>query len=199
MEKNQELLIAGPGSPISLKKFLLQHQNSSPITFLIDGSGCGIAKDDKGCFYITPEDCTQQALYYAKNVFDGRRIPAYLFRYIGYMMFNDETYSTDQDVANAFLNGKLTEESEEYLRIKNFLTYIEHNTERLQVLGLIQLIGGTLNMARKLKKGINVYIDRPETALYPERQSRFVNMFMKLRDEYGYKELVQPTHDVDGD
>jgi len=198
MSQKEDLSIAGSGSPISLKKFLLKHPDAKPLTVLVDGTGLGIAKDDSGTIYITREDCAQQALYYCKEVFDGVRVPAYLFRYLNYMMFDDERWNDDKQVAQAFIDGTVNDQSEEYLRVKNFLTYAEHNPEGLQVIGLIQLIGGSLNMARKRNSGIRIYLEHPETALHPKRQSRFISLFYKLQKDYGYEE-VQPAHDVDGD
>ena len=188
---SEDLSVAGPYSPVSLKKFLYHHPTSRPLTVLIDGTGLGIVKDEEGMLYITPEDCSQQALHYCKTIFDGKRVPAYLYRYLHYMFINNAyhpKYNSDQDVANAFINKELTEESEEYIQIRNMITYAEHNTELLQVIGLIQLIGGSLNMARKSNSGLRLYLDRPETALHPKRQSSFMSMFEMLRKDYGWKE-----------
>lgn len=202
----EDLSIAGPGSPVSLKKFFLHHSSGlKDITVLVDGTGCGIAKD-ADCIYITPEECSTQALYYSKKLFDGKRVPAYLYRYIQYMMFDEKGYGamkypTDQDLVKALEEGSLNAESEEYKQIVNFIQYCEYNTEAQQVIGLIQLIGGTLNSLRKRainmrdpnQASVRIYIDRPETALHPKRQSRFMSLFHKLKDEYGYKETTEPT------
>ena len=198
MDKN-DLSVAGPGSPVSLKKFIAQNPGLPELTVLIDGSGLGIAKDEEGMVYITPEECKTQTLHYVKNIFDGRRIPAYLFRYINYIM-NDSyemKYPTDQTVVDAFNNGTLTEDHEDYVFVKNFITYAEHNTEALQLIGFIQLVGGTLNMARKMGTGIRMYIEQPETGLHPKRESGVMSMFSKLVEEYGYKEAPSaPEADV---
>jgi hypothetical protein len=167
---------------------------------LVDNTGSGIAKDEEGMVYITPEECKTQTLHYVKNVFDGRRVPAYLFRYINYIMFDEKMkWATDQDVAQAFISKQLTEESEEYVRVRNFLTYAEHNTEALQLIGFIQLVAGTLNIARKQGTGVRLFIEHPETGLHPKRERFIMSLLKKLSEEYGYKELVQPEHDLDGD
>lgn len=198
MEKD-DLSVAGPGSPVSLKKFVAKHPELGELTVLVDNSGLGMAKDEEAMVYITPEECKTQTLHYVKNIFDGRRVPAYLFRYISFMMFDEEwKWKNDQELAAAFINKELTEQSEEYVRVKNFIAYAEHNTEALQLIGLIQLIGGTLNVAKKNKSGVRMFIEQPETGLHPKRERLVISMFKKLSEEYGYEE-VQPAHDVDGD
>ena len=200
MEKNENLLVAGTGSPVSLKKFIANTPDLGELTVLVDNTGLGIAKDEEGMVYITPEECKTQTLHYVKNVFDGRRVPAYLFRYINYIMFDEKMkWATDQDVAQAFISKQLTEESEEYVRVRNFLTYAEHNTEALQLIGFIQLVAGTLNIARKQGTGVRLFIEHPETGLHPKRERFIMSLLKKLSEEYGYKELVQPEHDLDGD
>lgn len=186
---SNDLSVNGPGSPVSLKKFLLSHETNKELTVLIDGTGSGIAHDDEGCLYITPEECKTQALHYSKNVFNGRQIPAYLYRYLGYMMIDGmKEYNSDQELAEAFQNGDITEESDDYKYLLNLITYCEHNSEAQQVIGLIQLIAGSLNIARKADSGLRLYIDRPETALHPKRQAKAMSLFMKLKSEYGWED-----------
>lgn len=199
MEKD-DLSVAGPGSPVSLKKFIASSPGLPELTVLIDGTGMGIAKDEEGMVYITPDECKTQTLHYVKNIFNGRNVPGYLFRYINYMMKDDRDmrYPTDDKVMEGFLSGSLTEQHEDYVFVKNFITYAEHNTEALQLIGFVQLVGGTLNMARKMQSGVRMYLEQPETGLHPKREARLMSLFHKLTEEYGYKE-VQPAHDVDGD
>jgi len=195
---SNDLSVNGPGSPVSFKKFLLQTQDKlRELTVLIDGTGSGIAHDDEGTFYIRPEDCSEQAIYYSKNGFDGIRISAYLYRYLGYMMIDGmKEYKSDQELAEDFENGTITKESDDYKYLCNLITYCSQNPETQQVIGLIQLIGGSLNIARKAKSGLRLYIDRPETALHPKRQSKFMSLFMKLKAEYGWEEQSESEGDT---
>lgn len=195
---SNDLSVNGPGSPVSFKKFLLQTQDKlRELTVLIDGTGSGIAHDDEGTLYIRPEDCSKQAIYYSKNGFDGVRIPAYLYRHLGYMMIDGmKEYKTDQELVEDFENGKITKESDDYKYLCNLITYCEQNPEVQQVIGLIQLISGSLNIARKAKSGLRLYIDRPETALHPERQVKAMNLLMKLKEEYGWKNKPESESDT---
>jgi len=189
----EDLSISGPGSPVSLKKFLHKNPDVKPITLIVDGSGCGITHDEENMLYVTPEECSKQSIYYSKSLFNGEQISAYLYRYISFLMLekgNDMKYKTDQELAQAFYDEKITRTSEDYIYIRNFITYCENNSEAQQVIGLIQIIAGSLNIARKEKKGIRLYLDRPETALHPSRQSRFMSALMMLRTEYGFEEEV---------
>jgi len=200
MNKEDDLSVAGPGSPVSLKKFLLRHQTAKPMTVLLDQTGTGIAHDDEGTIYITPEECSTQALYYSEHMFNGVNVPAYLYRYITYMMMEGEKeYMNDQELAEDFKNGTITAESDSYKQVVNLIKYCKDNPEMQQVMGLIQLIGGSLNIARKADAGIRLYLDRPETSMHPKRQARFMSCLMKLQKEYGFEEEDQKEEKEDDD
>jgi len=184
----EDLSIDGPGSPISLKKFLENNGSAKPFTLLVDGTGFGIAKDDEECIYITPEGCSQQAFYYKEKKFDNRTIPAYLYRYLSYMFIDDaKWYESDQELVEDFNKGLITENSDNYKTVLSLIKWCEQNKESAQVIGLIQLIGGSLNIARKEGCGIKLYIEHPETSLHPKRQAKFVSMLTKIQEEYGLK------------
>ena len=182
-----DINIDGPGSPISIK-IVLEQIEPRQFTILVDGSGCGIAQDDESLIYITPSECSSQALYYSKSVFDGKRIPAYLYRYLGYMFGIGKDYQTDEELVKDFSDGVLTEESVDYKQILNLIKYCENDDEAKQVIGLIQLVGGALNIAKKQQKYIRLYIDKPETSLHPNKQSKIPTLLMRLRDRYGFDE-----------
>lgn len=183
--KNIDLTIAGPGSPISLQKILDTQNISKPFSLFIDGTGQGIAHDAKEFLYITPEECSKQSIWYSKNMFDGKHISQHLWRWISFMML-DKEYQKPEDFIKEVTSGKITETNEDYVFIKNFIAYCEHNPEAQQVIGLIQLLAGTLTDAKKNNKSIKIYIDRPETSMHPKRQQRFMSMFYKMEKEYGF-------------
>lgn len=188
MKETEDLSIAGPGSPISLKKFLITAPIPKPLSVLVDGTGSGIAHDDENTIYITPQECSQQAIYYVENKFNGKSVPAYLYRYLAYMFLDQELISSDIECGLQFKEGKITEESPDYIQIRNLITYVKSNPEAQQVIGLIQLISGILNISRKENKGVRLYIQNPETSLHPKRCSRFISMLVKIRKEYGGEE-----------
>lgn len=185
---SDDLSVAGPGSPVSLHKFIkTQGGTLQKLTVLVDGTGLGIHKDEENCVYITPEECRKQSVYFLKEKFDGERIPAYLYRYISMMFLeNAPKYETDQDLVEAFNSGKIDEDHPDYKYILNLVRWCESNDEAAQVIGMIQLIAGSLRIATKNKAGIRLYIERPETALHPKRCSRSVSMIIALDKEYGY-------------
>ncbi len=189
----------GPYSPISLHKTLKKLESEgrlNKITLFVDGTGFGIKKDADSCIYVTPEECSIQSKYYSNTLFDGKRVPAYLYRHLHYMFVLESSgikrvYETDQDVVNAFNSGKITEESNEYKQIVGLIKSCEHNSEAQQVIGLIQLITGGLSMCKRLDRenkekshSIRFYIDKPETSLHPSRQSRFMRLLMSILKEY---------------
>lgn len=181
----QDILTDGPGSPVSIKK-VMEQVELRDFNLFVDGSGSGIAKDDDTLIYITPEECSHQALYYSKTLFDGKRIPAYLYRYLGFMFEIGKDYQTDQELVRDFQEGVITEESIEYKQILNLIKYCEHNDEAKQIIGLIQLVGGALNIARKQQMGVRLYIDKPETSLHPNKQSKIPTLLIRLKDNYGF-------------
>ena len=190
----EDLSIDGPGSPVSLVKFFRNAQIDKPLTLIVDGTGCGIAHDAEDVVYVTPAECSTQAKYYCSTLFNGKNIPAYLYRHLGQLMFDwgyEYKYETDQALAAAFESGELSAESDDYKQICNWFKYIDSNDEVRQIVGLIQLIAGSLNAARKQESGLRLYIDKPETSLHPKRQAGVISTILRLKDEYGYDEEQQ--------
>jgi hypothetical protein len=183
-----DLTVNGKGSPISLQKFLeLKEQTLTKYNLLIDGSGFGIEKDSKECIYITPESRKEQSDYY-NNIFDGKKVPAYLYRYLHFMFVSENRtfkYNTDKDVVNEMISGRINEQSIEYKTIINLIKYSKSNLESEQVIGMIMSLAGILSASKKQGKGIKVYISHPEYGLHPSRQSMFVDLLMKIQNEYG--------------
>jgi hypothetical protein len=193
---NQDLRIGGDGSPISLKKVLdTPEMATRELTVLIDGTGCGIAKDAEDVLYVTPEACKMQAMYYCKEMFDGKQIPAYIFRHIMFLwydrMFSDDKIMIEELEKEAALKTDEIEAGDgisglpEYKSILGMLQFIDYNEELQQCLGLIQLLCGSLSVARKENKGIRIYLDKPETNLHPKRQAAIMTVINKIREEYG--------------
>lgn len=187
----EDLSVGGPNTPISLDKFIKSTEHKlRAFTVLVDGTGMGIHKDSNECVYVTPETCYAQANYYREEKFDGKRIPAYLYRYLNYM-FNDDApfYESDQFLLDLYNGGEITEESEDYQRILGLVKWCESNKEAAQVIGMIQIISGSLRIATQEKCGIRLYLEHPEHALHPKRQSRCMSMIVKLNKEYGMTDL----------
>ena len=181
-----DLSVAGPGSPVSLEKFRKTLDPGQPKDFmvLIDSEGIGFEHDDKSLSYITTEECSTQALYYSKEVFDGRRIPMYLYRYLAYMFLDQELVKTDLEMAEKFKDGTITEDSPDYIYIRNLITYCEKNVESKQLIGLIQLFAGSLNMAFKEKKPVKIFLEHPDSFMHPRRTARLMSMFHKIQNQY---------------
>ena len=186
-----DLSVAGPGSPVSLRKFLDNHgEGLKPLSVLVDGTGTGIMKDEDSVIYITAQDCAEQALYYSKNIFNGVNIPEYLYRYLAFMML-DRKYQTKEELIQDMKDGKITAESDDYKHILNLIKYCEGSAESKQIIGLIQLLAGIMNEAKNAKVNIRIYLEHPETHLHPKRCSRFMSMFHHLNEEYGFADLEQ--------
>jgi hypothetical protein len=195
-DKGDDITINGPGSPISIKKLSDLGNFTRKFTILVDGSHQGFIKDDPSMFVVSPEMCAEQAIYYSKIMFNGRDIPSYLYRYMHYMFIDDTRknkellYPTDKDLITAYELGEIDESSKDYQTILNLIKYCEHNAEAKQIIGFIQIVAGVLNSARKQKKGIRIFLERPETALHPKRQSAMMNLMMMLEKEFYPDEQV---------
>jgi hypothetical protein len=188
---SEDLSIAGPGSPVSLKKFILQDQgNEQGLRVLIDNDHIGIAQDDPSTVYLTVQARKEQWSYFMTQ-FDGERIPAYLYRYLHAMFGTANSasmkYSSDLELKRVFETGELTRESEEYIQILNLIKFSEYNPQTQQLIGMIQLVAGTLNLAKKSRKPIRLFIEHPETHLHPKTTARFMWMFDQLRKEYEFR------------
>lgn len=155
------------GAPISLRK-VSRHTESTEIKVLVDGSGSGFVNDDPTLANITIVEREFQATYFLSL---GLPLPAYLKKYIEFM------FSDDGSPCNAEAMYK----------------YAATNAELKQIIGMCQLVGGALNMARKADKGIRLFIEQPEAYQHPKRQSRMMSLLMMLKEDYGAKPAAGTT------
>jgi len=187
-EKSSDLSINGPGSPVSIKKFndsRPKEEDRSRMPVLID-DGIGIAHDDPDYTYITPEECSAQAVYFLKNGFNPDGLPAYLYRYLAYVFQKDKQFDTNQEYADAMNNGTLDKNSDEYKEIINKVKYLESNQEAKHIIGFIQLFAGCLNQAKKMNKPAKLFIQEPETNLHPKRAAMLMSLIEMIKKEYEF-------------
>jgi hypothetical protein len=185
---SHDMSIDGPGSPISIKKFLAsdRYNPSDHPCVLIDNSSIGFAHDDPNTIYMTTEDIQHQANWYRQNVFDGKLVPAYLYRYLHFMYIDgDMKYKTNGDLVAAFNNKEITADSPDFKQIINLIKYCDSNTEAAQLIGFITLFAGTIQDAKKHNKPIRLFLKSPDNNLHPQRAVRWMSMFYKLKKEYG--------------
>lgn len=183
---SQDLSVDGPYSPVSLRKVIDTIPESNEFTVIIPDN-VGIDIDNAETINITIEERVIQSHYFIDEVFpELPRIPAYLYRYIHYMMEDDYKmkYPTDKDYIEALDNGTLKISDDEYQKIYGFIKWGKSNTEATHLIGLVQLVAGTLKMASKAKKFCKFFIELPETGFHPKRQSRIMSLLHKLKDEY---------------
>jgi hypothetical protein len=148
------------GAPISIKK-VVEHQEKTgenkTLTLLIDGSGTGFAADDPSLFDVSIAARIQQAEYFIGL---NLPLPNYLRKYLE-MMFPDDNIDAKYKFAST-------------------------SPEVMQVIGLVQLLAGGLNMARKQGQYMRFYIEEPEARLHPSRQAQVMNVILELQKEYGF-------------
>lgn len=147
---------------VSLRKALKDptvKASKGPFTVLVgDVAIRNNAKDQ--VMEVSPKDRRTQALYFSKQFPNSH--PGYLYKYLKIM------YHTEKDTD-----------------IRDLLVGLKHNKELQQIVGLIQLVAGGLNLARKTKSGIRFYIIEPETHLHPKRASAVITLLDKLYNDYG--------------
>lgn len=195
--KNSLTVDGTPYSPISLAK-LIQDKSfggaSSGIRVIIPGTyeQIGVSADDPNTVNVMIKDRIKQAEYFIDEVYPKLpRVPAYLYRYIHYMMLSEDSnfkYPRDNDYIMALSGGVLKDTDEEYVRIHNFIKWGKTNTECLHLLGLVQLVGGTLKQATKSGHGLRFFIELPETGFHPKRERKVMSLLNKLKEDYGIKE-----------
>lgn len=192
-DKPDDLTINGPDSPISLQKFIDSpgfNPRDRRLTVLLDQTGDGIFNDATP-INITADECKDHALHLFYKVFEPtKKVPAYLLRHIDYMFdvvtTHKENYSygfKSQQEALTYVNND--PENDLYKFCFNKLNNVKFNAEFQQVLGLIGLIAGSLNQARKNGSSIRVYIEHPETHLHPKKQAKFMTLLNELSLEFG--------------
>lgn len=159
------------GAPISLKKVSNHISKTgtakSNMYVLVDNSHSGFVNDDPTLANITIQEREDQAMYFLGL---NLPLPPYLKKYIE-LMYKDD--SPD---------------------VESMYKYAKTNAELKQIIGLIQLVGGSLNMAKKQKKHVRLYIEEPETRLHPKRERIVVSLLEMLKKDYGYNEDTKPEN-----
>jgi len=214
-EEKESLTVDGsPYAPISIRKAIehLQKQGHFDITtgddkhnltVFINNSGNGYDIDNAETINVTIQARIDQSNWFVDEVLPKLpRIPAYLYRYVQWVMFDDckyndkypeMKYKKDNDYVQALASGILKQTDEEYQQVYNFIRWAKSNSEATHLVGLIQLVGGTMLARSKKNLGCLFYIEFPETGFHPKRERLVVTLLNKLKEEYGLKKDWTPT------
>lgn len=164
-EENDMRVEPVDGAPISLEKVSKHISKTgtakSNMYVLIDNTNTGFVNDDPTLANVTIQEREDQAMYFIGL---NLPLPPYLKKYIEHM------YKDDKPDVEAMYK------------------YAKTNPELKQIIGLIQLVGGSLNMAKKMKKSVRLYIEEPETRLHPKRERMVISLLEMLKKDYGYGE-----------
>lgn len=207
--KENSLTVDGsPYAPISLAKFIKneaftdREESKRNLTVIIDGSGNGLEADDPETVNVMIQDRIEQTKYFVEEIYPIlQRVPAYLYRYIHWMMFDEEErkpygslkYPRDNDFIQALASGVLKETDPEYQQIHSFIKWAKNNTEATHLIGLLQLVGGSIRSASKQNSNVRIFIELPETGFHPKRERKLMMLLEKLKEEYGLKKDWTPT------
>lgn len=190
----EDLLVNGPGSPISLKKVIdtVLH-GKRHLTVLLDQDSQGFYTADAEVTVINSEICKEHALEFQSTHFNQKQMPLYLLRHLLYFFYDKEplVYPHNEFILED-LKEFVTNDPEGkriYAEILNKITYIKNNPEWQQVIGLIITICGCLNLAKKEQISCRLYIEYPETHLHPKREQKFMYFFHEVYNEYTGLEL----------
>ena len=152
------------GAPISLLKvsdlLAKDKKAKSNMYLLIDGSSSGFVNDDPNLANITIAERDIQADYFLSL---NLPLPPYLKKYLELMYEDDKP------------------------DIESMYKYAKTNAEMKQLIGLIQLVGGSLNIAKKQKCGVRLFIEEPETRMHPKRERRIMSLIEQLKKDYGFE------------
>lgn len=182
---DDDLSIAGPGSPVSLAKFIRTTPKRQPFTVIVDGDRQGIINDAENVITMSAEDCYEQARWYAEK-FNGRQIPIDLMRDLLYFYHRDAIPDLSREgVLAAVKSGDLTETSPVYLECCNRIRYAASNRSVAQIIGLTMLTRGVLHDGSKTGRGVSIYYEHPESHLHPKDQSALMMWFNQTYAEYG--------------
>ena len=160
---------------------------------LVDNSMSGFAHDAPNTVYITAEARAEQAAYF-RDIFRTRYhdedIPQYVFRDMYYFFFEENygdkrKFPDTHSVIDAYLNHDLRN-STEYKQIATMIRYCDSNKEAQQVLGMIQLVRGSLSAMVKEQKYARIMLDYPETLLHPKRERKIMAWIYAVCKEYDF-------------
>lgn len=202
-EPKSEFTVDGsPYAPISLNKVVKDLESKghfdktdrpgSSFTVLINNSGNGFEADAPEIINVMITDRIEQTRWFIDEVFPTLpRIPAYLYRYISWIMFENcarpMKYPSDNDFIQAYASQVLTKEDPEYKQIESFIKYGKSNSEATHLIGLLQLVGGTMRAYAKRNAGCRMYIELPETGFHPKRERLLISLLTKLKEDYGVR------------
>ena len=183
-----DISIAGPGSPVSLKKLFKEQKleyTDQHVTVLLDQSGVGIVNDEESVCTIKLSDCQNQTRWFRDEVFlkTGKRPPLYLLRYL-LEFYHYGEYKSDQELMQAVNDKTITADSPGYKHVQNLIEYSEHNPESMQLIGLFMLLEGSLSLAKKENKRVRFYLEYPDAHLHPSRAQMFMYVLNKLTSKY---------------
>lgn len=186
-------------APVSLEKMvaqghfdhLTQDKEKHSICVIIPCEN-GLVADHPEIVNIMIADRVMQTAYFVDEVFPKLpRVPAYLYRFISWIMFEDGEkpmkYPSDNDFLMALQSGLLKQTDPEYKQIEGFIKWGKSNTEATHLIGLVQLVGGALKQASKKNSGLRLFIELPETGFHPKRERLIMSLLYKLQEEYGIK------------
>jgi hypothetical protein len=158
------------GAPISLKKVVEHINKTKPadkpdgIYVLVNNLSNGFVNDDANMANITIEEREIQANYFLSL---NLPLPPYLEKYLIYMYEDDKP------------------------DIKAMYKYASTNPELKQLIGLIQLFGGSLKMAKDMKKSVRLFVEEPESRMHPKRERRIMSLLEKLKTDYGVTGTIE--------
>lgn len=163
-----------PGSPVSLRKFIESGLPITTFTMIVDGTPerAGVHPDDPDTCNVTILDREQQADYFLALKLP---MPEYLKKYLKVLYEDPEGKTVEAMYGQAHMNKGLK-----------------------QMIGLIQLIAGGCNMARKAGKGIRFFVELPETYMHPAQQRHIPDVMKMIMDDYGPKPEPQQAEATNG-
>lgn len=177
--KLKQTLETRDGKAISLRRFVNKmdredKRGDKTWTIIVNGSDKGIRNDaQEQVMEINAKDTIQQGEYFIKTLWPQMkaqhgRLPAYLEKYL------DIAYQ------GGFAGNVIP--------AMDIVDKAEDSREILHIIGLIQLMAGALNMARKQNKGVKLYIVEPETHCHPARQSALMSVMHQIEEDYRPKQ-----------
>lgn len=155
MTDKPDLSSDGPGSPVSMRKFIEAGHAAGRLTIVLDRDSIGILPDDPNTVNVLVTDREAQATYFLDM---NLPMPPYLRKYLA-MLYDDE-------------------------RLDDMYKHARTNKALKQMIGLIQILAGSLKIAKKVGKGVRFYIEEPETHLHPQQQRLVMDMVKAIGDEY---------------